>query len=184
MLILVNKLAHRPVLSLRTGGVVAYAEDIIMNPNNLKVEGLYCEDRFNKELKVLLTQDIREIISKGLIVDDYEVLAEQEELIRLQDVIDLQFELIGKTVITNKKRRLGKVADFSLDNTSFYVQKLYVSQSMLRKLGGSLSIDRSEIIEVTDKKIVVKDPLKPLRERFKNTLLNTSGNQETSRAQA
>lgn len=184
MLILINKLVPRPVLSLRTGGVVAYAGDIIINPNYLKVEGIYCTDRFNKSVKILLTQDIREIITKGLIVDDYEVLTDTDDLIRLEEIMKLDFELIGKPVITDKKRRLGKVADFSLDNTSFYVQKLYIAQSLIRQLGGSLSVDRSEVIEVTDKKIIIKDPQKPLRERMKATLLNTNSAPEAPRVQA
>jgi hypothetical protein len=41
-----------------------------------------------------------------------------------------------------------------------YVQKLYVGQSLLKSLtGGSLSIDRTQIVEITNRKIVINDLL-------------------------
>ena len=40
-----------------------------------------------------------------------------------------------------------------------YIQKMYITQPIMKSLkGGQLSIDRSQIIEITDKKIVVNNP--------------------------
>jgi hypothetical protein len=44
------------------------------------------------------------------------------------------------------------------------VQKIYVSQNLLKNIvGGSLSIDRNQIVEITNRKIIVQDPLKPVK---------------------
>lgn len=158
MLLLSAKLLGQPVLSLRTGGEVAIAHMPIINPDNLKVMGFFCYDKFSGDELVLLAQDIREHISRGFVVNDHEVLTDPEDLIRIHDVLNKRFDPIGKTVVTNHKRTLGKVSDYAVDNQSLAILKLYVAPRLLKSLmGSSLSIDRSQIVEVTDKRIVVKE---------------------------
>jgi hypothetical protein len=42
-----------------------------------------------------------------------------------------------------------------------YVQKLYVAQSILKNLaGGSLSIDRNQINEITPRRIIINELMK------------------------
>lgn len=138
----------------------------IFNPDNLKIEGFHCEDNFTKEPLVLLTQDIRDHIKKGFVIDDYDVLVPAEDLVRLKKVLELDFQLINKTVTTKTKKKLGKVVDFALDSETLYVQKIYVGQNILKNLShGQLSVDRNQIIEITNKHIVIKDPLQmtPIR---------------------
>lgn len=160
MLVLSSKLQNQTVLSLRTGGQIATTTMPIMNPNNLKIEGFYVNDRFNHKNLVMLSQDIRDQLPQGFVIDDHEVLSEASELVRLQPVLKLKFDLLGKPVFTDKKQRLGKVNDYAVDNQTLYVQKIYVSQRLVKSLsGGQLSIDRNQIVEITDKKIVVLDPL-------------------------
>lgn len=133
----------------------------IINPNNLKIEGFYCQDRFDKNLLVLLYQDIRDILPQGYVVNDHDVLSDPDDLVRLKDVIKLDFELIGKPVVTLSKEKVGKVSDYAADTETMYVQKIYVSQSILKSLtGGSLSIDRTQINEITPRRIIINELMK------------------------
>lgn len=159
MLQLSSRLYNTPILSLRTGGVIATAIEPIINPNNLKVEGFYCADRFDKKSSlILLYQDVREVIPQGIVVNDHEVLAPQEDIIRLKDLINLHFTLLGKPVITESKAKIGKVNDFAVELETMFVQKLYVSQALRKNLSTSaLSVDRNQIIEITDRKIIIND---------------------------
>lgn len=158
MLQLSASLLNQPVNSLRTGGIVGTTESAIINPNNLKIEGFYCIDHFSRKKLILLTQDIRDIIKQGIVVDDHAVLTEPEELIRLKPILELEFEILGKPVVTVSKQKVGKVNDFAADNQTLYIQKLYVGQSLLKSLSsGQLSLDRNQIVEITNKKIVVQD---------------------------
>jgi sporulation protein YlmC with PRC-barrel domain len=144
MLQLSSALLNKPVMSLRTGAPVATATTPLINPNNLKIEGIYCIDRFNK----------------GYIINDHDVLSEPSELIRLSETIKVNFQLIGKQVVTVSKDKVGKVSDYAVEIETMYIQKLYVSQSLLKNFaGGSLSIDRTQINEVTDKRIIINDLL-------------------------
>lgn len=160
MLQLSASLLNKAVLSLRTGGEIASITNAIINPDNLKIEGFYCQDKFDKRDLVLLSQDIRDMLPKGYVVNDHEVLAEPEELIRLQKVIKWNFQLIGKQVVTVNKEKVGKVSDYAADTESLFIQKIYVAQSILKSFtGGSLSIDRTQVVEITPKKVVINELL-------------------------
>jgi len=151
-------LVNRPILSLRTGTRVATALEPIINPGNLKIEGFYCQDSRSREQLVLVSQDVRDIMPRGIIINDHDVLTLPQDLVRLSQVMNINFSLIGKPVLTASGHKLGKVGDYSVNTDNMYVQKIYVNQSIFKSLSsGNLGIDRSQIVEITDKKIVVND---------------------------
>jgi len=161
MLQLSGALLNKSVLSLRTGSPVATITAAILNPNNLKIEGFYCQDRFDKKELVLLYQDIRDIMPDGYVVNDHDVLVEADELVRLKKILELNFELIGKPVVTVSKNKVGKVSDYAAEVETMFIQKIYVSQSIMKSFtGGSLSIDRSQVQEITPRRIVINDLMK------------------------
>jgi sporulation protein YlmC with PRC-barrel domain len=130
----------------------------VINPNNFKIEGFYCEDLFNKESLILLWQDVRDMNARGYIVNDHEVLVEPHELVRLKDVLETNFNVINKPVETISNEKVGKVNDYAVETKSMYIQKIYVSQSILKSFtGGNLSVDRNQIHEVTNTKIIIND---------------------------
>ncbi len=161
MLQLSTSLINKPILSLRAGQPVATIRSAIFNPNNLKIEGFYCEDSIDKKQLILLYQDIRELIREGFVINDHDVLVEPHDLVRLKDILELNFELIGKQVETISKQKVGKVTDYAVETDSMFVQKIYVSQSIFKSLsGGSLSVDRTQINEITNRRIIINDLLK------------------------
>lgn len=152
-------------MSIRTGAEVARTDGVIINPNNLKIEGFYCSDRFSDEQLILLPQDIREVVPRGIAVDDYEVLVSPDDLVRLKEVIAIDFQIIGKSAINERRKKLGKIVDYAVETSSLYVQKLYIAQSVIRNFsGGQLSIDRSQIIETSPNAIMVStDTTEPVQ---------------------
>lgn len=165
MIRLSKTLLNRPIISLRTGGQIGTTQATIINPNNLKIEGFYCFDAFNKRQRaILLYQDVRDIGTQGVFVNDHEVLTLPDELVRLKEILAHNFELLGKPVVTVNKTKLGKVSDYAVEAETMYVQKLYVSRSVFKSLAmGSLGVDRSQIVEITSRKIVIQEPLQGVR---------------------
>jgi uncharacterized protein YrrD len=158
MLQLSGMITNRPVLSLRTSTQVATAVAPIINPNNLKIEGFYCQDSLSRKQLILVSQDVRDIMSQGIVINDHDVLVEPEELVRLKDIMEINFQLLNKQVVTAGKTKLGKVSDYAIEVESMYIQKLYVSQSLFKSFaGGNLGIDRSQIVEINEKRVVVND---------------------------
>lgn len=149
---------NRKVLSLRTGGPVGQALSPVINPNNLKIEGWYATAQGSREAMVLPVPEVRDIISKGIVVDDHTAMTPVEDLVRLRKVIDTAYEPIGKQVITEGKKKLGKVQDYAVDTESMFIKKLYVGQSLLKNFSAQqLVIDRSQIVEINDRIIKVRE---------------------------
>ncbi len=148
---------NRAILSLHTGGKVGVASNPIINPNNLKVEGWYIVNHMQKGDFILPAMEVRDFITKGIVVNDYESMTPTEDMIRLKPILDIKFSLIGKVVVTESKHRVGKVSDYAVDD-GFFIQKIYVVPPLYRGLTGSPRIiDRECIIEITDKKIIITE---------------------------
>ncbi len=105
---------------------------------------------------ILPVGEVRDIIGKGIVVNDHTSLTLVEDLVRMKDVIDIGYEVIGKIVVSNKKK-LGKVVDYAVETDSMMIKKLYVNQNLLKNFSNQqLIIDRNQIIELNDKHIIVK----------------------------
>jgi hypothetical protein len=155
MLKLSSSLLNRPVMSLRAGNQIAVAEKPIINPHNLKILGWWCSAAGGRQ--ILLAEEVREDMPSGVAVNDEAALSEPGDLVRYKEVLDIDFELIDKLVRT-KRQRLGKINDFSY-NDGMFVQKLYVARPLHKVFTSedTLIIDREQILEVTDKYILVRD---------------------------
>lgn len=164
MLQLSATMQKREVLSLRTGSPIAEITAPIINPDNLKIEGFYCTEYSERKQVVLLYQDIRDVLPQGVVVNDFDALSDPSELVRFKKILELNFQLIGKPVETLSNDKVGKVTDYAFESATMYIQKLYVSQSILKSLtSGSLSIDRNQIQEITPKRVIINDLLQPTR---------------------
>ncbi len=147
-----------PIISLRTGGHIGLAERPIINPNNLKIEGWFANNVFGNGIHILPSSEIREISRIGVAVNDQEAITLPDDLVRMQKVLKIDFQLIGKSVVTESKKHLGKVQDYATDLDSFYIQRLYVSPRFVKAITrDQLIVSREQILEITDKKIIVKD---------------------------
>jgi hypothetical protein len=157
MLRMSGSLFNLPVVSLRVGQPIAVAESPIINPHNLKIIGWWCKANSSPGLQILLTDDIRENIAQGLAVNDEDALSAPEDLIRYKEILDAKFQLADKLVKT-KRQKIGKVHDFSY-NDGMFVQKLYVTRSLIKVFTteDTAIIDRTQILEITDTYILVRD---------------------------
>jgi sporulation protein YlmC with PRC-barrel domain len=158
MLQVSNIYYDRPILSLRTGGPIGHALNPVINPNNLKIEGWYATAKGERTSYIVPISEVRDIINKGIVVNDHSSLTNVDDLVRLKSVIDLGFEIIGKQVVTENKHKLGKVADFAVDDQSMLIKKLYVNQSLIKNLSiQQLVVDRNQIVELDNRRVVVRD---------------------------
>ncbi len=159
MLRFIDDIIGMQVLSLQTGGPLGELTTPIINPHQLKIEAFYCQSSSSKLETALFSSDIRELTRSGAIVDDYtKLMTIDDDLVRLQDLIQLNFTLISKSVISNSGRKIGKVDTYTIDDMQFTVNKIYVQRRGLKGIGmGDLIIDRSQIIEVTDEYVMVKE---------------------------
>lgn len=161
MLVQSQRLVGARILSLHTGQPIGQLGELIINPNTFEVAGFYCEGKWaaqHKEPMVLLAPDIREVAGAGVLIDSHDSISPLDDLIRIKDISAINYKLIDKPVYTESKKRLGKIMDYVINTEGFGIQKIYVKQSLFKSMSmHSLVIDRQQIIEITDKRVVVSD---------------------------
>jgi uncharacterized protein YrrD len=158
MLRMIEEFYDVVVISIRTGEVAGKVSSAIIKPDGLLIAGFFVKPLRERGEKVLVVSDIREIGLGGLIIDDEEKLMDLEDLVRIQALVEIDYQIVGKKVETDKKRKVGKVQDFAVDDLTWNVQKIYPSRGILKEFSTTGTIiDREQIVEVNDKKIIVKD---------------------------
>ncbi len=165
MLKLSKALIDYPIMSLRAGGQIATTINPIINPDNLKIVAWAVQDKFSKQTLYLLSQDIRETLPLGFAVDDHDKLSLADDLIRLKDLLELNYSLFGKYVTTENDKKLGKVTDYAVDIDSMIIKKIYCTKGLIKGFtAGETSIDRSQVIETTQTRVIVEDATVKSRE--------------------
>ncbi len=165
MLVASEKFISYPVMSLQTGGELARTKRAIINPNNLMILAYELSGHtLTEQPSFLLIDDIREISSLGLIVDSSDEFVGLDDIIKLREAYDYHFELTGKKVVDEKKKKLGVVTNYSIEPASFIIKQLIVKRPLLKSFSDAdLLIDRTQITEITDTTIVVDhDEREPL----------------------
>lgn len=156
----IEHLLGMSVMSLQTGARLARICGAIVDPRTLAIAAFYVEGpRLIERPMVLHPNDIRELGEIGMIVDDADKLTSLDGLVRLQEVVDLGFNLIGLKVSDENGRKLGKISSYSVETTAYNVMQVYTEQSLFRSLGSSGStIHRTQIISVDSTTMIVSSP--------------------------
>ncbi len=146
-------------MSLQTGTQLAKTSGVIIDPRKLIIVAFRINgQRLSQPESVLHPEDIREMSNIGMIVDSDESLMSLNGLIRLQEVIDFDFELVGLRVEDEKGHKLGRVGSYAVDPDSFTVQQIYTKQPLLKSISSmGLTIHRSQIVSIDNEHMVVKD---------------------------
>ena len=162
MIILGSNLNHAPVVSIQTSGEVAHTERAIIDPADLRVLAYSVTSALlPKTPQLMRIADVRELSSMGFIVDSIDEFVAPSDVIDMQKIYDLQFDLLGMRVIDQRRHKLGKIIDFTIDTNTFLVQQLTVKRPLFRSLNDTeLLIHRSQIIEINNDEIVVHSETK------------------------
>ncbi len=160
MLINNSRLIGCPILSLHIGGRIANVTETIVDPNTLKIVACRVDGPLvGREIgEILPMASVREFSRLGMIVDSGDEFVEADDVVRIKELLELNFSLLGLKAETKKGRKLGKVSDFTVEPESWQIQQLIVQRPMMQSfLDPELTIARSQISEINDYKVVVKD---------------------------
>ncbi len=145
-------------MSLQTGQPIAVVKRPIINEHNLEVVALQCDVGRRRKASVILMRDVRQFAADCVIIDSFDDIEDAGEIVRLGEVMKRRFDPIGKQVVSEGGQKLGKVEDYTINLKTYMLQKLYVHQSLMKSiLFNSLVIDRTQIIDVSQKQFTVKD---------------------------
>lgn len=162
MILLGSTLTDAPVMSLQTGGELARTKQPVIDPANLTILAYEVGGPLvHGDTKLLRIADVRELSDLGMIIDSEEEFVEPQDVIKLNEIYEQHFALVGMPVTDEKRRKLGKVLDFTIETGGFVIQQLTIKRPLLRSLNDTeLLVHRSQIIEINDKAIVVHSEAK------------------------
>ena len=162
-----SKLIGTPILSVQASGAIASIAAPVVNPDNLKILAFKLQGPIvNAANNILDVKSVREYSPLGLVIDDNDELIGPEDVVKIKEVLALNFDLIGLKVETKKGSKLGKIIDFSLTSEDFTIQQIIVKRPTIKSfMDPELTIHRREIVEITDYKVIVKDEEKVIKAR-------------------
>ena len=157
MFLLESTLKNLPVTSIQTSAKVCNISKPIIDPHDLSIIAYEIKNPIsNTKDKILITKDIREITSLGLIIDSIDKLSSPDDNPKIKKIYDLHFDVSNKSVLDEKGEKLGKIIDFTIETTTFAIQQLTVKRPILKSFNDTeLLIHRTQIIEINDNSIVV-----------------------------
>ncbi len=168
MLISYSRLIGTPILSIQAGGPIATIKNAIIDPNNLKILGFNLEGPLlnRTDATILDIRSVREYSQLGMVIDGIEELVAPDDVIKIQKVLELNFDLINLKVKTKKGTKLGHLIDYTVTSEDFIVQQIIVKRPLVKALvDPELTISRKEIVEITDYEVIIKDEEKTLKAR-------------------
>jgi sporulation protein YlmC with PRC-barrel domain len=162
MMLLGSTLAKAPVMGLQTGSEIAQTKSAIIDPGTLTIVAYVVGGPLLEDGTWLLRiADVRELSDLGFIVDSTDEFIHPEDVLKVNEIYKLNFSLLDMPVMDEKRNKLGKVIDFTLETTTFTVQQLTVRRPLLKSFNDTeLLIHRSQIIEINDDAIVVHSEAK------------------------
>jgi uncharacterized protein YrrD len=163
MLIAGSRIIDAPVMGLQTGGELARTKKAIINPRTLEIVAYELTGPLlNTQPSLLRVADVREFSDIGLIVDSSDEFVSPEDIIKLNEIYQLDFDPVGMHVIDEKKNKLGKVDSYIIETGGFVVQQLSVKRPLLKSFTDThLLIHRTQITEINDEVIKVRSEVKP-----------------------
>lgn len=166
MLVSGAKLINTPIMSMQTGAPVGFISAPIIDPDSLKIIAFRLTGPTLTNANIVPVNSIREYSSLGMIIDGAEELVAPGDVVKIDEVIALNFLLTGLKVETKKGSKLGRIEDYTLTIEDYVIQQLIVKRPALKAfIDPELVISRQEVVEVTDDKVVVKDEEKVLKSR-------------------
>ena len=163
MLMVGSRFIGMPVLSLHIGGQTAAVKRVIVDPEDLSIMAFELEGPIIRDPEIgsfLMAEDIRETSNQGLVVDSADRFVNPEDVIRLNEVLELNFNLEGLKVVAKEGKnikKLGKIIDYTVDSSTLSIFQIIAQRPFMESfVDPQLTINRSQITEVDDFKITIK----------------------------
>lgn len=162
MLIAGSRLIDAPVMGLQTGSELARTSRAIIDPRTLEIVAYeLVGPLLDTHPSVLRIEDVREFSEIGLIVDSSDEFVSPSDIIKLNEIYELNFTLIHMPVVDEKKHKLGKVDGYTIETGGFVIQQLSVKRPLFKSFNDAqLLIHRTQISEINNEAIVVNSEVK------------------------
>ena len=132
-------------------------DDLVINPDNLKVESYIVKDSFFKDPKIISTSSIPDWW-KDIYTSSYSI-KEIDKSIVSKKILEKEIWIIWNSVENEQWKSIWTVVDLQYSKTTYQWLSIIIKQSFfwLFFYWKELEINRENIIDVKKDKIIIKD---------------------------
>lgn len=177
MLLATSDLLGLPLMSLQTGGDIAYTTAAIINPHNLHILAYELDGaKLDEHPSFIRIEDIRELSDLGFIIDSSDELTILDDIVIDKSFYEEPIQLEGMKVVDEHGTKLGKVERTITATDTFSIEQLNVRQPFFKSLADTeLLIGRRQIIDIDKDTITVRSASvkdKPVKKLEKQPFVN------------
>lgn len=146
------------VVDSRTGEGIGIVSSPLINPDTGHVAGVFVDSSGLLRDRVLFitSHDVGSIGQVLRVRGGMETLSSAEDIVRLRPLLTGKRRILGQKVRTEEGRALGRCRDIQFDTMTFLVEWLFPRRFL--RWGSPIPV--SDIVEVKEEAIVVRDPLR------------------------
>lgn len=131
---------------------------LIFSPETGEVLGLVVYDPIQKKEAILQPASIKKLAGDIIIADGYDALSAASDLIRVEEALRVDPQIVKERVYTESGQFLGKVVGATIETISWKLNRLYVNPPLgLGLLAKELLIPAKKIVKIEKKQIIVTD---------------------------
>src|SRR3989338_5239790 len=161
MLKFFSELKGWEVASLRTQAKIAKVDDFLFDPRNGRIPAVIVLPKgiigLQNQPLLLPAEDILEWQNKLVFIQDEESLTPPKEIVRLKELVDDHFDLIGLRVVTESGQKIGQVEDYIVETNLLQINKLVVRRQLWWFFSFQEVISLKRVISMDEKQVIIKD---------------------------
>ena len=161
MLKFYSELRGWEVASLRSQAKLAKVQDFLFDPRNGRIPAVIVLPKGVIGLprgSALLPAEAILGWQEGMVfIQDEEAITPPEDLVRLKDLVDGHFSLIGVRVLTESGKKIGTVEDYSVETKLLSINKLVVRRQLWWFFSFQEVIPLKRVVSMEPKRVVIKD---------------------------
>lgn len=122
------KVIGNPIVDLRSQLKLGKISDIVLDNENFKVAAFAIHEGgiFSKNFKVVLGEEVVQILKDGLIINDESEIISVNDVARIEALVNKKSYGINQEVVTKSGKKIGKVYDFFVDSATLSITKFCV----------------------------------------------------------
>lgn len=150
-LVLASSMLRLPVGTLQPPVKVGRVKDVVIDPKGGAFLGVTVLTSLLKPALFATASDIIAVDRGGLVIKSEDSLIEINEIVRAKEAVRQGVRVIGLPVVTQSRKRVGRVSDLAIDLEGERVAKYYVRSWFSERI-----IPSTAVIKITKKELVIE----------------------------
>ena len=153
MLIELKSLENMPVGSFEEQVLLGRVNFSVINPDDMRLLGFVVQIRgLFPKYKIVSMKDVVDIDQNGVTIRSADSLVERGEIVRIGEILQHKFVLIGMTAKNLKDQGLGRVSDALIETQSGDILRVYINSLLNSRI-----FERSRIVKIDKNVLILKD---------------------------